>query len=59
MTIFLPHTQSWCKALRIQKEIAALRRLSIEVSNASNEWKEYFEVSVQYTDMSHDCCVGV
>lgn len=37
--------QTWCKALELQKEVPALRRLTIELTNCSTEWKEYFEVS--------------
>lgn len=36
--------QVWCKALQLQREVPPLRRLTIELSDSSTEWKEFFEV---------------
>ncbi len=31
--------------MQLQKEVQGLRRLTIEISNSSSEWEEYFEVN--------------
>ena len=38
--------QSWCAVLQLQKSLPSFRRLSTELVNYSNEWKEYLQVSV-------------
>lgn len=34
--------------MKLQKDIAPLRTLAMELSNSSTEWKEYFEVKNNY-----------
>jgi len=38
------HTQEWCGVHLLQKQVPMFRKLISEVTNNSNEWKEYFEV---------------
>lgn len=37
--------QSWCQVLQLQRQVQTFRRLSLEISSNSDEWKEYFDVS--------------
>lgn len=42
--IIVTHTQEWCGVHLLQKQVPMFRKLISEVTNNSNEWKEYFEV---------------